>query len=166
MELSSDLLIDLVINIASIVVLFLIVKKLAYKPVKKYMTERTQRIVERETAANELAEQAKLKETEYNELIKNNDFLKAEAVKNAEAQARVQAQQIVDNANKKAEQIVSAAEKKSADEYRLMLENERDEMVKLTVDISSNLLERNIDTADNRKAVEAFFAALDGEKNA
>lgn len=166
MELSSDLLIDLVINIASIVVLFLIVKKLAYKPVKNYMSSRTQRIVERETEANELAEQAKQKEAEYNELIKNSDSLKAEAVRNAEAQARIQAQQIVDNANRKAEQIVSAAEKKSADEYELMLENGRDEMVKLTVDISSKLLARNIDTADNRKAVEAFFAALDGEKNA
>ena len=166
MELSSDLLIDLVINIASILVLFLIVKKLAYKPVKKYMTERTQRIVERETAANELAEQAKQKEAEYTELIKNSDSFKAEAVRNAEAQARVQAQQIVDNDNKKAEQIISAAEKKSADEYELMLENGRDEMVKLSVEISSKLLERNIDSTDNRRAVEAFFAALDGGKNA
>ena len=41
---SKDLIADLLINIVSIIVLYLVVKKLAYKPVKKFLDARTEKV--------------------------------------------------------------------------------------------------------------------------
>ena len=51
---TKDLIADLIINIGSIVVLFVIVKKLAYKPVKKFMDARTERVMAQKTEAEAL----------------------------------------------------------------------------------------------------------------
>lgn len=166
MNLSSDLLIDLVINIASIVVLFLIVRKLAYKPVKKYMTERAQRITSREADAEKLAESAREKEAQYSKLLEDSESVKSEAVRKAEDEARLQSQKIIGAANEKAAEIIAAAEKKSSESYEKMLEEGRGEMIDLSINMTSKLLEKNIDAEDNRKAAEAFLDALDGDKDA
>ena len=41
---SKDLIADLLINIVSIIVLYLVVKKLAYNPVKKFLDARTEKV--------------------------------------------------------------------------------------------------------------------------
>ena len=50
---SKDLIADLLINIVSIIVLYLVVKKLAYKPVKKFLDARTQRVEAQKTEAED-----------------------------------------------------------------------------------------------------------------
>ena len=78
---SKDLIADLLINIVSIIVLYLVVKKLAYNPVKKFLDARTERVeAEKAEASKNLSEATEMKE-KYDELLKDSENAKADAIK-------------------------------------------------------------------------------------
>lgn len=166
MNITPDLIYDLVINLASIVVLFLIVRRLAYKPVKKYLDERKQRLFDEEEKARELTKSAEEAKAKYEQLISNGEEIKLEKIKHAEIEAREKSQAIIDGANERAKEIIETAQKHGEESYQRALENGRDKIMDISLTVAQKLLERNINTDDNKKAVEAFLAELDGERNA
>ena len=163
---TKDLLADLVINIVSIVVLFLVVKKLAYNPVKKFMAARTEKVMAQKLEAEKLAEEAQAKSFEYEELLKECENAKAQAIKEGEALAREESGQIVSAAKEKAQSIIDNANKKAEEKYNRMIDEANDYIVNLTIDASSKLLKREVNDEDNRKIVEAFLNSFDGDENA
>ncbi|MBO5462164.1 MAG: ATP synthase F0 subunit B [Clostridia bacterium] len=163
---TKDLLADLVINIVSIVVLFLVVKKLAYNPVKKFMAARTEKVMAQKLEAEKLAEEAQAKSFEYEELLKECENAKAQAIKEGEALAREESGQIVSAAKEKAQSIIDNANKKAEEKYNRMIDEANDYIVNLTIDASSKLLKREVNDEDNRKIVEAFLNSVDGDENA
>lgn len=163
---TKDLLADLVINIVSIVVLFLVVKKLAYNPVKKFMAARTEKVMAQKLEAEKLAEEAQAKTSEYEELLEECENAKAQAIKEGEALAREESGQIVSAAKEKAQSIIDNANKKAEEKYNRMIDEANDYIVNLTIDASSKLLKREVNDEDNRKIVEAFLNSVDGDENA
>lgn len=163
---TKDLVADLIINIGSIVVLFIIVKKLAYKPVKKFMDARTERVMAQKAEAEALKTLAEEKEEKYNSLLAECEAAKAEAIKEGEKQAHKESEEIISEAKKKAEEIVSKANIKAQDKYNRAVEEANDYIVNLTIDASSMLLKREISDDDNKKIVEEFLKSVDGDKNA
>ncbi len=163
---TKDLIADLIINISSIVVLFFIVKKLAYKPVKKFMEERSQRVMAQKTEAEALGAEATEKIEQYNSLLAECEIKKAEAITEGEKQARKESEQILSDAKLKAAEIVSKANAKAQEKYDRAMEEANDYIVNLTIDASSLLLKREISDDDNKKIVEDFLKSVDGDKNA
>lgn len=163
---TKDLLADLVINIVSIVVLFLVVKKLAYNPVKKFMAARTEKVMAQKLEAEQLASEAQAKSSEYDELLKECENAKAQAIKEGEALAREESGQIVSAAKEKAQSIIDNANKKAEEKYNRMIDEANDYIVNLTIEASSKLLNREVNDEDNKKIVEAFLNSVDGDKNA
>ena len=163
---TKDLLADLVINIVSIVVLFLVVKKLAYNPVKKFMAARTEKVMAQKLEAEKLAEEAQAKSFEYEELLKECENAKAQAIKEGEALAREESGQIVSASKEKAQSIIDNANKKAEEKYNRMIDEANDYIVNLTIDASSKLLKREVNDEDNKKIVEAFLNSVDGDENA
>ena len=163
---TKDLLADLIINIGSIVVLFVIVKKLAYKPVKKFMDARTERVMAEKAQADALSEEASKKIEEYNALLTECETAKAEAIKEGEKLAHKESEQIITEAKEKAEEIIGKAEAKAQEKYNRAVEEANDYIVNLTIDASSMLLKREINDEDNKKIVENFLNSIDGDKNA
>ena len=163
---TKDLLADLVINIVSIVVLFLVVKKLAYNPVKKFMAARTEKVMAQKLEAEKLAEEAQAKSFEYEEHLKECENAKAQSIKEGEALAREESGQIVSAAKEKAQSIIDNANKKAEEKYNRMIDEANDYIVNLTIDASSKLLKREVNDEDNRKIVEAFLNSVDGDENA
>lgn len=163
---TKDLLADLIINICSITVLFLVVKKLAYKPVKKFMAARTERVTAQKHEAEKLAREAQVKSSEYDELLKECETAKTQAIKDGEAVAREESGRIISTAKEKAQTIIDNANKKAEEKYNKMIEEANDYIVNLTIDASSKLLGREVTDEDNRKIVEDFLNSVDGDKNA
>ncbi len=168
MELSKEMLVDIVINITNILVLFLVVRKLAYKPVKNFMTQRTQRVLKEKEAAQTLADEAERKSAECDRIIEESTKAKEEAFKEGELLGKKEAQRIIDEANEKAKVILANADKKAEEKQKKMLEDTEDDIVSIAVDVSEKLLSREITDADNKKIVEDFLASFEGQggKNA
>ncbi len=163
---TKDLLADLVINIVSIIVLFLVVKKLAYNPVKKFLAERTEKIESQKLEAEKIASEAQEKSEEYDELLRECEIAKAEAIKEGEAIAREESERIVRAAKEKAQGIIDNANKKAEEKYNAMIDEANDYIVALTIEAASKLLKREVNDEDNRRIVEEFLGSVDGDKNA
>lgn len=163
---TKDLLADLIINIASIVVLFVIVKKLAYKPVKRFMDERAQRLSEQKEQAAQLNEQANKKIEECNVILAQSEQAKSDAIAEAEAVAHKESEQIIADAKRTAEEIVRKANVKAQEDYQRVMEEANDHIINLAMEASSVLLKRTIADEDNKKIVEDFLNSIDGDKNA
>ncbi len=165
---TKDLIADLIINIGSIVVLFIIVKKLAYKPVKKFMDERTARVMAQKEEAQKLSEESIAKSQEYDVLLKECETAKETAIKEGEKEALKESERIVTEAKKKAEDIVAKAEKKAQEKQTRAIEEANDYIVNLIMEGSSQLLSREITDDDNKKIVEQFLNSnvFKGDNNA
>ena len=157
---SKDLIADLLINIVSIIVLYLVVKKLAYNPVKKFLDARTQRVeAEKSEASKNLSEATEMKE-KYDELLKDCENAKAEAIKEGINNAKAEATEILATAREQAKAIVDKANKNAKEKEQEVLDNAREEIVNLAIDASTALLHREFDDADNKRLIEDFLDSL------
>lgn len=165
---SKDLIADLLINIISIIVLYLVVKKLAYNPVKKFLDQRTSRV---EAAKNEaeknLSEATEMKE-KYDAILKDCENAKADALKEGVLNAKEEANEILETARNQAATIIEKANKNAKQKEEELLANSRDEIVNLALDASSALLQRELDDDDNKKIIDDFLDSLNsnGDVNA
>lgn len=159
MELSSEMLVDLIINIANILILFFVVRKLLYKPVKKFMTERAERIEGEKLKAQKLAEESEQKKAEYDALLADCEEIKQQAKKDGELSGREEAHKLIEEASQKAAAITEKAKKQSEEDYAAMLDDARDDILSLALGASERILGREITPDDNKKCVEDFLAA-------
>ena len=157
---SKDLIADLLINIVSIIVLYLVVKKLAYNPVKKFLNARTEKVeAQKAEAAENLKEATQMKE-KYDELLKDSENAKADAIKEGINNAKAEATDILETAREQAKAIVDKANKNAKEKEQETIENARDEIINLAIDASATLLKREFDDADNKRLIEDFLDSL------
>ena len=157
---SKDLIADLLINIVSIIVLYLVVKKLAYNPVKKFLNARTERVEAQKAEADKNLKDATEMKEKYDELLKDSENAKAEAIKEGINNAKTEATEIIDSTREQAKTIVDKANKNAKIKEQEALENARDEIVNLAIDASKTLLHREFDDADNKRLIEDFLDSL------
>ena len=151
----SDAVRDLIINIINIIVLFVIVKSLAYKPVKKFLDARKARIDESlKNAEDKNAEADALKQSKQ-----ESDKIMGEA----ELSAQKRAAEITSDADKKAADITEKARKDAEREYNERLAGLRADVTDIAFDISKKILSREVTDADNMAIADEFFSKY-GEK--
>jgi F-type H+-transporting ATPase subunit b len=163
---TKDTLADLIINIASIIVLYVVVKKIAYKPIKKFMDARTERLNLQRTEAEKLNEEASKKIEEYNALISDGESAKAQIIADGEEIAHKESEMIISEAKQTAAEIIRKANIKAEEHYKKTMEEAEDHIIGLSMEASSVLLKRTVNDEDNRKIVEEFLRTINGDKNA
>ena len=149
--------IDLLLNILNIVLLFLIVRTLAYKPIRKFMDARTARVNAESKAAQEKAAEAEKLKAEYVALLENGDTLKAEQTEQARKAAEAEKDRILAAANTQAQQILKNARETARKEHDETLGAMRQDVVELAFGISEKLLEHSITDADTKKMADRLF---------
>ena len=157
----SKLPIDLLLNILNIILLFLITRFLVYKPVKKFMQERKDRIEkEKADAEQQLREANDLKE-EYSSLLADADNKAKQTILESESEARKRSSEIIEKANSDAEQIKEEARIQANEEKATSLNNMKGEIASLAVSISEKILSREINEKDNDRIVDNFLQSGD-----
>ena len=159
--------IDLALNILNIVLLFLIVRTLAYKPIRKFMDARTERVNAEAKAAEEKAAEAEKLKAEYTALLENGEALKEEQTEAARKAAEAESEQILADANEKAAVILAEAREQAKKEHDETLGTMRQDVVDLAFDISEKLLEHSITDDDTKKLADRLFdSRVGGEESA
>lgn len=156
----SNFPLDIVLNILGIVIIFLLVRLLAYKPVKKFLDARRARLdKEKEDSAKTVAEAEAMRD-KYAAVL-------ADAEKNAEAEAKriidaanERAGIIISEANERADKVLSLAETKILSEREAALGNIEKESVTMALDIAEKILERRVTDSDTINMAHKFFREL------
>ncbi len=159
----SDAVKDLIINIINIIVLFVIVKSLAYKPVKNFLDARKARIDESlKNAENKNAEADALK-AQYEDALKQSKQESDKIIGEAELSAQKRAAEITSDADKKAADITEKARKDAEREYNERMSGLKADVTDIAFDISKKILSREVTDADNMAIADEFFSKY-GEK--
>ncbi len=153
----SKIQIDLLLNLLNIVLLFLIVRTLAYKPIRKFMDARTERVTAEAKAAEEKAAEAEKLKAEYAQLLENGEAMQTEMQESARKTAQAEADRIVADARSQADAIVEQARAQAKKEHDETLGTMRQDVVDLAFDISGKLLEHSITDADTKRMADRLF---------
>lgn len=158
----SDAVKDLIINIINIIILFVIVRGLAYKPVKKFLDARKERVAKElsdTAAAKQNAEEEALK---YKELTEKSKAEGTEIINEAERTAKQSAAEIIASAKQSAAEITEKARENAKREREVQVASMKDEIAELAFDISRQVLSREVTDEDNMRIADSFFEKYQG----
>ncbi len=152
---------SLLINLLALVVLFLVLFFVAYKPLKKYVTKRKDYIEGNINAAETAKAFYEKKANESDEIISAAEKQAQEIVKKAEDNAQKEANNIVSEAKKEAQLTQEKALQNIEAEKQKARAEIREEIVNVALDASKEILGREINEKDNKKLVDDFTSNLE-----
>ncbi len=148
------------INFLALIVLFVIVYFLAYKPIRKYVQARKD-YVERNLRDSEAAKEInERKAKESDKLISDAKVTANEIIQKAKGDASKQADAIIDEAKKEASRKQVEADiaiKQAEAKSKAAIEAE---IINVAMDASKKVLGRELDDKDNRRLVKEFVSDL------
>lgn len=144
----------------NLIILFLFLKKILFVPLKNIIDERQKQIKDMYDAAQTDMESAAAMRVEYEEKLDAASAQGEEIIRDALARARKQEEEIVREANETAAKTLRRADEQIEMERKKALNQLKDEVSGMAVDIASALIEKNLTEADDREIVDRFIEGL------
>ncbi len=149
---------DIVIYLINIGVLFVLLRMVLFKPVRKFLDARSSSVAkELDDAKAAMADADELK-ANYAASMQDADQQVKKLILEGTRQANVQAAQIVDAANGKAKELLSDAREKSAVEREEAIAALQTQITDMAVALAERILQREVNQADNQKVIDTFFS--------
>lgn len=147
-------------TLANTVALFLVLKKYLFKPVLKMIETRQKEIDDLYADAGNAKQQAQLLEAEYRQKLDAAAETGDRLVKEATVRAQNRSEQIVAAANAEADAIRAKAAADIAQEKKKALNDAKDEISVLALDIAGKVVGRELTAADSARLVDSFIDRL------
>ena len=142
----------------NVIILFLILRRVLYKPVKKFLDEREARYARRAEEIERRDHDTQEQKAKYEELMGHVEEQTSAMLRDSRMVANRRAEDIIARAEAQAEEMIRQARKEIADEKRLARQEIREEIVDLAVDMAARILEREVSAEDHKRIVDRFLA--------
>jgi len=156
---------QILISLLNLLILFLIIKKFLYAPVKNMLDARHATIEGQYNEAEEAKRQALSDKQAYEEKLAD---AKAEAdsiIKNAVDIAHAREEEILADAGARSDIIIRQAKEEAALEKAKAEEGIKKEIVEVSSLIAEKMLEREINADDHKQLIDSFIEGI-GEEDA
>lgn len=151
---------SLVMHLINLIILYIVFKIFLYKPVAKFMKQRAERIAaERAQLDADKAEVASVRERS-NDIIKQARADAEDQVAQMLVQADIDAKAIRSQAEKQAGEILDNARAEAELEKKRQLDALHEQVLALSVQLASRILEREVKPEDHQKLMEEFLAEV------
>ena len=150
-------------TLVNTVALFLVLKKLLWGPVIKIIAQRQQEIDDLYADADAAKSQAQQLRTEYEDKLSQVQQTGDRLVKEAMARGQQRQEEILRQANAEAEAIRKKAEADIAREKQKALDDAKNEIADLAVEIAGKVVGRTMDETDQSALVDEFIHRLGDE---
>ncbi len=141
----------------NLIVLFVFLRWILYKPVRKYLKERETRYARRVEYIEQRDHEVEQDKAQYAGLLEAAQADRETALRDARAQANRRAEEILKNAEAQAAELIRKARREIEEERRVARTNMREEIVTLAVDMANRILEREVSREDHDRMVERFL---------
>ncbi len=155
---------QLLASLANLLILFLIVKKFLYKPVKKMLENRQNTIDGEYDAARQAKEKALSDKKSYEDKLSDAHREADGVIQSAVSIAHARENEIIDDAKRKADGIIRKAEEDAALEIKKAEESIKQEIVEVSTKLAEKLLEREISADDHKNFIDSFIENI-GDEN-
>lgn len=151
---------QILISLANLVLLFLIVKRFLFKPVKRILAERRREIEGQYDAATQAQTEADNNRREW-EATMSTARLQADGIlQTATEQAKFRGDAMVDEARQKADSIIRMAQTEAELERKKAELDIKREIVELSGALTEKMLAREINTDDHQALIDSFLDEL------
>lgn len=123
---------------------------LLFKPVKKFMDQRTENYQKMKADAENAQAQAESLKAELSERMKQADAEAQTYRQEAMAKAEKEAGAVLDSARSQAEKIVNAAREKASNEEKQIVQNAQSEIARLSVEATQKLMDYKLSDVYNQ----------------
>ena len=150
----------IVISLCNLLILFLMLKKFLYKPVKKVLADRQAAIDSRYDEADKAKSEALQSKAEWEERMAAADEEAAGIISSAVESANRQSSAILGETKEKADRMISRARAEADAERRKAEDDIKDRIADVSAAIAGKLLEREISAADHSDLIDSFISEI------
>ena len=155
---------QIVISLCNLTILFLIIKKFLFKPVKKLLAEREAMANAEYDKAKAARADAEKSRTEWDAKLKGADAEAERIVKTASDSAKRNAERIENDAKEQAEHILTSAREGAELEYKRAQDSIRTEIADVSAAIAAKVIGREIDEKTHHDLIGQFIDGI-GDAN-
>ena len=155
---------QILISLANLFLLFLIIKKFLFKPIKNVMEQRQKEIDDQYAAAESAEQEANENRKTWEDKLSKADEQADAILQNATENAKNRGEKLVAEAKEKAEGIIRAAQTEAELERRKAADGIKREIVEVSGALTEKMLEREINTEDHRALIDSFIEKI-GDSN-
>ena len=155
---------QVLVSLANLVLLFLLVKKFLYKPVKKMLEQRQSTIDGEYAAAEDAKNQALQAKADYDEKLLGAKLEADSVIQSAVDTASSREKEILLDAKEKADIILRKAQSDAELEKRKAQESIKQEIIDVSTALAQKMLEREINIKDHEQMIDSFIDSI-GEEN-
>lgn len=147
-------------TLANTIALFLVLKKFLFKPVMKMIEDRQKEIDDTYAQADQAKEQAAALQAQYEDKLAAAMQTSERLVKEAVARGQSREEDIIRQANEEADAIRRKAEADIAQEKKKAINDAKDEIAGLAMDIAGKVVGRSLNASDQADLVDQFIDRL------
>lgn len=147
-------------TLVNTIILFVVLKKFLFKPVMKMIADRQQEIDDLYAAANAAKENAAQLESSYKEKLAVATQTGESIVRDAVLRGQNREEEILRQANAQADAIRRKASADIAQEKKKAINDAKDEIAQIAMDIAGKVVGRSLNTEDQAKLVDNFIDQL------
>ena len=147
-------------TLVNTVILFLLLKSYLWGPVMKMIADRQKEIDDMYDSADKARNEANAMRTEYEEKLAQAAVTGEQLVKEAVARGQSREEEILREANAHADAIRRKAEADIARDKRKALNDAKDEIAGLAVEIAGKVVGKSLDEQDQSALVDQFIDGL------
>ena len=150
----------IVIALCNLLILYLMLKKFLYKPVKKVLADRQAAIDSRYDEADKAKSEALQSKAEWEERMAAADEEAAGIISSAVESANRQSSAILGETKEKADRMMNRARAEADAERRKAEDDIKDRIADVSAAIAGKLLEREISAADHSDLIDSFISEI------
>lgn len=155
---------QVLISLANLLLLFLLIKKFLYKPVKKILAERKNEIEEQYLAAEAAEKAANESREKWESMLSGAESRADEIIREASDTAHRRVEKLVSDAKEEAGGILRKAEADAALEIKRAEQEIKREIIEVSGALSEKLLGREINKEDHKAFIDSFIDEI-GDDN-
>lgn len=147
----------LVMNMITLLALFLILKIFFFDKVRKFMLARQQKITDAFDNADRVNVEAQKKLDGYQTKLEQIQQERTDILKESKSKADTQAKQIIDEATERAHHIVMEAEKEVEREKARAMDDMKQQIALLSVYAAEQIIDKNIDANEQQHIIDGII---------
>ena len=141
----------------NLLILYIILKKIAFVPLKNMIDSRQKEVDDMYSDAESSRAEAESLRADYEDKLANAKEESEEIVKSAIRRAQLREEEILRDADKKAERVIERAEEQIELEKKRMVNEVKDEVSKMAIDIATAVIERDVSEDEHKELIDSFI---------
>lgn len=148
----------------NLLILYLFLKKLLFKPVKNMIDTRQKEIDDMYSNAEEAKTGAEAMKVEYEKKLERASEESEEILKKAVRRAQLREEEILRDANAKAQRVLERAEEQVELEKRRAINEVKDEVSEMAIGIAAAVIERDVNKDEHESMIDDFIKNMGNEQ--